>query len=694
LGPGGGRIADAFTPRLDREEILSLFDAWINPPSYTRKPPVYLTGRQQAEGAIISVPQGSELFLRFVGNTGITAEYRQAGGTLALEPAEAEPSTAPQTASTTASPDPAKAVELSSKLTGSGTVVLMSRGEVLGEWPVEVVPDRAPSIRLTAEPSAALSGSLQLQYEVEDDYGVVSAKGTITPGTAPDPNARPLVGPPELPLSLPRQRATKGTAKVNRDLTEHPWAGSEVTLTLSATDDAGQTGSSEPKVMILPGRNFSKPLALALLEQRRILATDANKRRRVADLLKASMTAPEDFITVPGVYIAMNVAYRRIVSARDDDTLRSAVDLLWEIALAVEFGDLTQAERNLREAQERLSEALERGASDEEIEKLMDELREAMNEFIEQMMREAMQNPAQPSPLDQNQASRTLRQSDLERMMDQIENLARSGSKDAARELLSELQRMMDNLRAGRQQQQQMGNNPTNQALDKLSELMRKQQELMDESFRLQQQQNRRNQPGEQAPGQQPDGQQQGRQGQQGQQGEQGEMTPEQLAEALKRLREQQEALRGQLGELGKELEGLGLDPSKGFGEADREMGEAGENLGQGQPGEAAGDQGEALQALRDGVQQMMQQMAGQGQDGQQQGQGQPGPDRNRSDPLGRNQQAEGDNGLNDGEETGVPDVIDAQRAREIMEAIRKRLERPDGPLIEKRYLERLLETE
>lgn len=690
LGPDGGRLADAFSPRLDREELLARFDAWINPPAYTRKPPVYLTNRQQADGAAITVPQGSELFLRFVGDTGIKAEYRHAGGTLALEPVAPDATRPVPAAAVTG--EAVKTVELSSKLDQSGTIVLSARGEVLGEWPVDVIADRPPTIRLTEAPSAALSGSLQLQYEVEDDYGVVSAVGAIAPGIAPDPAARPLVGPPELPLSLPRQRATKGTAKLNRDLTQHPWAGSEVAITLSATDDAGQTGTSEPHAMVLPGRNFSNPLALALLEQRRILALDANKRQRVADLLDASMMAPEDFITVPGVFIAMNVAHRRIVSARDDDTLRSALDLLWEIALAVEFGDLSQAERNLREAQERLSEALERGASDEEIQKLMQELREAMNEFLEQMIREAMQNPMQPNPMDQNQASRTLRQQDLERMMDQIENLARSGSKDAARELLSELQRMMDNLRAGRQQQQQMGNNPTNEALDKLSELMRKQQELMDQSFRLQQQQNRRNQLGEQNQGEQQDGQQ--GQPQEGQQGQQGEMTPEELAEALKQLQQQQEALRGELGELGKQLEALGLDPSEGFGEADREMGEAGKNLGQGQPGDAAGDQGEALQALRDGVQQMMQQMAGQGEQGQQQGQGQAGRDRNRPDPLGRNQQAEGDNGLQDGEETGVPDVIDAQRAREIMEAIRKRLERPDGPLIEKRYLERLLETE
>ena len=142
--------------------------------------------------------------------------------------------------------------------------------------------------------------------------------------------------------------------------------------------------------------------------------------------------------------------------------------------------------------------ALEDGASDEEIAKLMDELRKAMDEYMQMLAREAMQNPLSQNPMMQNELMRMLRQSDLQRMMDQIENLARSGSRDAAREMLSELQRMMDNLRAGRHmQQQQAEGNQMNQALDKLSELMRRQQELMDETFRLEQN-NPENRQGEQ----------------------------------------------------------------------------------------------------------------------------------------------------------------------------------------------------
>lgn len=670
LGPGGGNPVEAFKPVRNVEEVLSRLDGWINPPTYTRKAPVYLTGRTLAPGdPAISVPQGSELKLRFVGEGLITAQY--VTGDQVVDIVSAEQDAGAKAVDTTAS-----GTELTHLLQRDGEVVVRSGSDIVAQWPLTIIFDEPPTITFTEAPTSALSGSLQLSYEVTDDYGVTGAEALISSSEESDPQARPLVEPPQVPLSLPRRRAKTGASKVNRDLSSHPWAGGMVSMMLTATDDAGQTGSSKAVEMILPGRRFSNPIALALIEQRRILALDARKANRVGDMLDAVLSAPE-YVDNLTAYTAMTIAHRRIVSAPDDGTLRSALDLMWEIALAIEFGDLSEAERRLREAQERLSEALENGADQEEIAELMQELRDAMEEFMRQLAEEAQQNPMANNPFGENEMTRMLSQRDLERMMDRIEDLAKSGSPDAARQLLSEMQRMMDNLRAGRHmQQRQAEGNQTNQALDKLSELMRQQQQLMDESFQMQQRQ-----PGEQ--------QQQGQQ----QQGEGDPMTPEEFAEAMRQMQERQEALQQQLQELGEQLEALGLDPSSEFGEAGREMGEAGENLGQNNPGGATTDQGQALEALRRGAQSMMQQMAGDRQQGgQEPGDGQNGgPDRQRADPLGRNQQARG---LEDSDHTKIPGEIDAQRAREIMEAIRERLAEPGSPLIERKYLERLLESE
>ena len=137
------------------------------------------------------------------------------------------------------------------------------------------------------------------------------------------------------------------------------------------------------------------------------------------------------------------------------------------------------------------------------------------------------------------------------------------------------------------------------------------------------------------------------------------------------------------------------MEPSDELGEAQGEMQEAGKNLGKGDAGTAAGNQGRALEALRKGAQQMMNQMAGDRQSGGQQQSQQSGDGESTSqqgqDPLGRNRQ---EGGMGNSSNVNVPDEIDAQRARRIMEAIRKRLSIPDNSIFENNYLERLLKRQ
>lgn len=680
---GGGRIGDILREPVDTAAILSRLDIWATPPAYTGKPPVYLsrTAIVNPAGATpngetsgihneISLPEGSELVIRHVGKEQLTArllpqaENAEAGEQQIVE------GTAGATGETM----------FTARLDESIRAELRSGDTLVAGWNFAIIPDQPPSIEFSEQPGGSLAGSLELAYEVEDDHGVVSARALIESAEPALDGARPLYEAPEVLLPLPRARARTGLSRVNRDLSSHPWAGSRISITLEASDDPGQKGYSKPVTMILPGRSFNDPLAKALVEQRRIVALDANRARRAADLLDAVTARPDTFPVPAGIYVSLRAAYRMLAAARSDDSLREAADLLWEAALAIELGDLSDAERRLREAQENLSKALEEGADDAEIDRLMQELRQAMNDFLEQLQREMAQNPIDNAPMQLPENQQMLTQRDLERMMDRIEDLARSGSQDAARQLLSELQRMMDNLQAGRhQQQRQQEGNQLNQTLDQLSELMQRQQELMDETFDM-----RRRAPDGQQP---PEGPRQGENSPRGDQ-----MTPEEFAEALENLRQRQQALQEQLEQLGEELGRLGLDPSSEFGEAGEEMGEAGENLGEGDAGAAASDQGQALEALRRGAQSMMQQLAGdRGGGGQQQGQAGPGgQDQDRFDPLGR---STGANGRFNDENTRVPSEIDAQRAREILEAIRKRLSDPLRPLLERNYLERLLES-
>ncbi len=698
FGPGGGRVVDALAPDAADSVASARVDAWVTPPAYTGRAPIFLTD-VGASDAPVTVPEGSELEVRISDGSNAELSFTPAGAEpIAIAPVtddEGEVADAAATGDAEAEADvPAGPREYAYALDMPGEAALTTTFSTLGRWRFDVTPDLDPEIAFEGEPGVARNGALQLTYKVTDDYGVRQANAAIavTDDIVPE-DARPLIAPPEIRLALPRR--TKGTAegRTSADLTESPYAGAEVAMTLVAVDDAGQEGRSEALTLTLPERRFSNPLARAVVEQRRILALDADSTTRVVQMLDAVTLRGDEFIESPATYLALKAVRTRIATAYDDAALVSAVDFMWEIALGIEDGNLSLAERRLRDAREQLSEALENGASDAEIDQLMQELREAMQEYM-QALAEAMRNQP-PMNQDQMQAGdmQELRPQDLQRMMDRIEDLAKSGSKEAAQQLLSELQQMMDNLQAMRPGQPQNGEqNAMQQQMNKMGELLQRQQQLMDETFDLGRRQIER----EQQQGQQ------GQQGQEGQQGEQGEpLTAEQLREMMKQLQEQQGQLQEELQALQEQMQGMGMEPSEGFGEAGEAMGKAEGALGEGEDGEAVGQQGRAMEAMRRGAQDMMQQM----QEAMQQGQGQPGmqgqggqmgqgfngaQQRSGRDPLGRQRQTQGPDF---GQDVGVPDEIDTERAREILNAIRNRLGDALSPQMERDYLERLLET-
>ena len=134
-----------------------------------------------------------------------------------------------------------------------------------------------------------------------------------------------------------------------------------------------------------------------------------------------------------------------------------------------------------------------------------------------------------------------------------------------------------------------------------------------------------------------------------------------------------------------------GLAPPEQFGEAGRAMEEAQRALREGDLAGAADAEGRALEQLRQGARNMAEQMMRRMQQnaGQDPGNG-PNGNPGTLDPLGR-AQAPLPDAFDPGLLTKIPDQIDAQRAREILEELRKRLGEQNRPTIELDYLERLL---
>jgi uncharacterized protein (TIGR02302 family) len=678
------RVASAF----DWNGVLApanvRVDAWVTPPNYTGKPPIILsaTNREAAavDSAPLAVPAGSTLLVR---SSGGSIDVVVGGGVTEVAPNEQ----APQGTN-----------ERHFKIAGDGTAhVRAPAGQPL--WKFAAIPDRAPTISLVKDPERQARGSLQMSYKLEDDYGVTEARAQFVarPGDAKESGRepskdttkraepRPLFDAPQFALVLPNARTRNGVGQTVKDLSEDPYAGADVTLTLTAKDEAGNEGRSEPFNMRLPERLFTKPLARALIEQRRILALDANQNAQVYAALDALMIAPELFTPEAGYYLGLYSVARQLEAAHTDDAKREVVASLWALAVTIEDGNISDVDKALRAAQEALKQALDRGATDEEIKKLTENLRAALDNFLRQLAEQLRNNPQQLArPLDPN--TRMLSQQDLKNMIDRMERMSRSGDKDAAKQLLEQLQQMLENLQMA--QPGQSGDNEMEQALNELGDMIRKQQQLRDKTFKQ--------------------GQDSRRDRMRGKQGDQsmGDLQQDQqgLRDRLKKLQDElarrgmgpsQRGEKGQQGEQGQQ--GQGEQGDQGDGEdgleqADSAMGDASGRLGEGNADGAVDSQGRALEALRKGAQSLAEAM--QQGDGDQPGDG-PGNRAGRqqgaangTDPLGRPMRH---NEFTDDFSVKIPGEIDVQRVRRILEELRRRLADPARPQIELDYIERLL---
>ncbi len=132
-----------------------------------------------------------------------------------------------------------------------------------------------------------------------------------------------------MPLQLPRANAKRVDGKATQDLTAHPWAGLKVRMTLVARDQAGQSGQSQPYEFVLPERTFTKPLAKAVVEQRKKLVRDPGAPEGVADALDALTLGGDKVIDDSTIYLALRNAYWRLRSDQSREGIASVVDQLW-----------------------------------------------------------------------------------------------------------------------------------------------------------------------------------------------------------------------------------------------------------------------------------------------------------------------------------------------------------------------------
>jgi hypothetical protein len=250
---------------------------------------------------------------------------------------------------------------------------------------------------------------------------------------------------------------------------------------------------------------------------------------------------------------------------------------------------------------------------------------------------------------------------DIAGMMEQLRQLSRMGAEDAAKQMLANLQNMLQTMRNAAAANP--GQNPdmkaAEQMMQQMQDLTERQSQLLNDSFEHLRQQ-----------------------ALQGQNEGNDQNTGNKEAE-------KQQKLRQELGQLMSQMANMAGQTPGSMGDAQNAMRNAEDALQSGAWRQGAEQQGAALSKMQSGMQEasqeMMQALAKKGMSGLVQ---MPGGQR-RLDSLGPR------NGLDDGEQVKVPNGPDtegmAQRVRTILEEIRRRASDRTRPEEEQEYLRRLM---
>lgn len=686
----GARLANAASPKLGLFTPAAplVVDAWISPPQYTGKPPLYLSGAKLDAAANgdttkvvttktgdIKAPAGSILFVQVSGGEG-DPTLKAGPQTLALEPVSGG------------------GYRLKFRLDQSNAITLHMGGRDIESWDINISPDQRPKIAFAESPQTSRRAAVHLTYSATDDYGLTRIDATLARLSA---NKGEIVETGEtFDLKLMLHVTGKADAIVEsyHDLTPHPWAGLEVNITLKATDGVGQHGVSDTMRFKLPERAFIHPVARAIVAARKRLTADPEgAKAAVFNKLDDIAWNQDQYDNDIVVFMALTIAGRRLMHSEMKTALGQVQKLLWDTALRIEDGNLSIAEGALRQAQKALMEALARNASDSELEQLINKLQAALSDYLdalEKRLRALAENgkltPAEPG-------APSLQRQDLQKMIDQIRSLARSGAREKARQMLSKLQKQLENMRAGVKQPGGSKNQST-KMMDDMQRLTKAQGDLLNRVFNMakkmpgpgaermvgpteNQSGKGRSGDGNAAPGSKPG-------------------TPTapgkgQRAKSMTASAAVQNALRRKLGDIMQRLAEMTDKVPPAFGKAEQEMRESTRAMRGDQPQRSIDAQTRAMDALQQAMQATQQQL--QQQANQNPGQGQsraPGARARNRDPFGRSMSDEAQ-GANTGF-VAIPDKGDLQQSREIRDELRRRAGERDRPRIERDYIDRLLQ--
>lgn len=642
------------------------FEAWINPPEYTGKAPIFLSHVANE----VRVPIGSHLVVR---------SEAPSPPTLVLE---GEEETRLKFSSVTG-----RNFAIEATLDKETTASFDWWGK-RQSWKISLTPDHPPSVEFSEVPTATLNDRTQFSYKTSDDYGVTSLAIEFSRVDSDNEQYSEVIS-----INLPAEPSKELADTVTLDLTRHRWAGLEVNARLISTDYRDQVTVSEPHKFMLPENLFLQPMAQAAQEVRTLILRETGKYSeshsedispsfedsinvsdsngldnapfdvsKAADMLLALTFSPRTTFNDKAIYLALKHALSQIESANSIAEAESVEDILWSAALRAEYGSAADALKAFQSARRALEQALRDGASESRVKRLLEAFKTAAEDLVAARIAEGRARGPQPGRSDTDQeTNESFGQQDFRDMLEALEEFSETGATESARKALDQVSDFLENLEF------QITENPKNQSnegwnidpkdgdrppskeerdlveqLQEFSDILREQREVNEDTFH--------SQDTNQALGEKQD----------------------KLSEMTEQLKESLESKQSGQGESGgnKEREQSLLE---GLDAIEELQNKAAEALKRNRPYTAQRYQDEATQKLSEMIGQLASAL-----------------DEERGteeivDPFGRAAGGEADDTFE------IPDGVERKRAKEILEELRSRY-RNSKDTNEREYLKRLLD--
>ncbi len=650
---------------LNGQDALTL---WITPPAYTGQEEIVLSGKHLKREEPLAIPEGSTIRLRLNGGW---------GRPVAIQGKQREP----------LQRNEKKQWSLETAVRSGTSLKVRQLGFTRLDLPYQYIADAPPSITLAGEVKPQEKGVLQIPLKVRDDYGVADLHMTLT--LDPVIEDKPLGHPFTETRAVMSPPLTEIEIKPSYDLAWHPWAGLPVDIILEAQDQKGQRAATAPLTLTLPERAFRNPVAIKLIALRKAFAwTPESLAPATAAALRAILDEPETFNKNPIVALSLSSMIARLGYPLTGGSAARLIEQLWDTALQIEEGNLALAARTLRESQSKLEALLNNpNASDEELAQALDEFRQALGQYFQELMQELQKQMAEGKmvTLPEELFSTLTRPEDLERFLDELTQQALSGDRQDAREMLSKLQQLMDQLDPSTGQMQMSPDMQFKmESVSELQQLIEKQQALLDQTMI----QAEKSEPPFSDPPPPEPGMPFDREALQDlwsnlqKQSEKKTSVPVDTSA----YRDEQEALRFILGQLMKEAGEILNEIPEPLGLAELEMRGSSKALGDNRPATAIPHQEKALEYLRQTMNQMSEQVATQLRQMMALSLG-----GGKTDPLGRPlSEGEGPSWL-PSSRVQIPDEAQRKKVKEILDILRKRAGEYDRPAAEREYYRRLM---